>query len=199
MSKIRSPLRKLDLLGEVERGHWEKMARETQLVADEVNDSVGSGDCSQGQDTDDSLAAYRGSSKSMCGLSSSKLPLSEEAFLRGTGASGDDASFRSWGASARSEFQDRSFVRDGGQIPAASKVSMRRSCRQCHYGLCETKHADIYTSCVRSGVALWRMIWDGGLKFGWVRLRISNTPPTPFWIAYARGANPRHILLLQGG
>ena len=175
------------------------MARETNLVAAEVNDSAEVDDSEVNMDSLQPGQRLRGQRLPLCGLSSSRLPLSPHAFLRGSGASGDDASFRSWGATARNEFQDRSFVRDGGQIPAASKVSMRRSCRQCHYGLCETAHADIYTSCVRSGIALWKTIWDGGLKFGWVRLRISNTPPTPFWIAYARGANPRHILLLQGG
>eukprot|EP00959_Pyramimonas_sp_CCMP1952_P458300 9476396-Pyramimonas_sp.AAC.1 len=143
-------------------------------------------------------------SRAVCGLSGDGLPVNEQAFLTAAGCDVDDA-FRAWGPAARAEFQEATFVEDGGRIPRATRISLPRACWQRHPGVCMHKDRAIYDSIYASGVALADDVWKHKRQFEWMKLELTaeNNPEAThcseyFWCAYARGANPKLTLFLAG-
>ena len=138
-------------------------------------------------------------------LSGGGLPVNQQAFLDAARCS-LDASFRTWGPRARSEFEASTFVEDRGQIPKSKKITLKRACWQVHFGVCKRKDSDIYAPIVSSGVSLTDFIWEHDLQFQWVLLELIAVDEPGgivasgyYWCAYSRGANPKLTLFIAGG
>ena len=126
----------------------------------------------------------------------------------GGAACADDLPFRQWGPACRDEFCKGAFVENDGCIPKAAKLNARRSCNQCHFGVCRSAHdARLYQAVVVAGGELHQYLWDNDVEFCWIELYVANasdpTMPLPgrvvvLWCAHNRGNDPRLSLFVAG-
>ena len=111
-------------------------------------------------------------------LSSNEFPLAYDEFAASVaellGVSQEEAErrgFSSYAPRVRDQARASMFVTDRGAIPPGAKYAKKRTCWECHPGLCRGKHEAVYGSSLELGDALIAVLSEEAWLFKWCRVR----------------------------